>query len=93
MLHDVQAQDVTITAGIGLQLVNGPVGAFAHPVGVAVGVELGFKERLNEVAQSVMGNPIPERGRADEPPFGFVDDKVLVGTGLVRPLRQLILQR
>lgn len=54
VLFDVALQDVRITPGKLGAAVQGPVGAFADPVGVAVVNEAALKDRLNQVTQGVM---------------------------------------
>lgn len=83
MAYDVQPQNVTVLSGKGLQLIDSTMGAFADPVGVTVRVEPGFKQRLNDVAQGVVDDPISEWGRTDFASFGFMDGEVLVCARLV----------
>ena len=54
-LLDVDLEHVAKASSQGLSPVQGAVGAFAHPIGVAVVNKAAFEPRLDQIAQGVMG--------------------------------------
>ena len=91
MAHDIQPQNVAVLPGIDLQLSHSPMGAFIHPIGITVRMKLGFKQRLNNVAQGVVHDPISERGSADFSPFWLMNGEMLICTWLICAIFQLCL--
>ncbi len=85
----VALENVRKAARVLLRPVERPVGALADPVGVGIGDEAALEERLDDVAQRVVDDPVAERGGGDQSPFGLVDVEGVVATGLVRFVRQL----
>ena len=83
VLDDIHAQHVAIAPGELLQPVDGPVRAFADPVGVAVGDEARLEQRLDDVAQRMVHHPIAKGRGADLAAFRLVDGKVGVRAGAV----------
>ena len=92
MLDNVHAQDVGIAPGEGLQCVYSAVRAFVFAVGVAMGNKAPFKYRFDDIAQGVMHHPVGKRRGADLSTFGFLDDKVGIGAGLVGLVTEFVLQ-
>ena len=92
MLDNIHTQDIRVVPGEVLQTVDGPVGAFAPAVGIAVADKTGIEDAFDDVAEGVKGHPIPEGGRADFALFGFVDVEMGVGTGPIAFVAQFILE-
>ena len=65
---------------------------FTDPVGVAVGVEKALEGWLNDIAEGMVNNPVPEGGGADQPPFGFVNGEMLVSARFISVGCEIALQ-
>ena len=85
VLADVGAQDVAMTSRELLQTVDGAVRALADPVGVAVRDEHPLEARLDDGAQGVVHDAVPELRRADLAALGLVDEEVGVGARAYAP--------
>ena len=81
VLYDIQPQDVTVTPGKGLELVDRAMGPLAAAVGVAMGMKEGLKNGRHDVAERVVDDAVSEGGRADAAAFGRVDRKMDIGAG------------
>jgi len=74
-----------------LGAVEGGVGAFAGPAGVAVVNEARLPDRLQQRAERVMDDPIAEGCGADHTPLAALDDdEVAVGAGAIAAIAQLL---
>ncbi len=76
-LAHIALQDIGVAAGKLLGAVQGAVGAFADPVGVRISDEAALEDRLDQVAQGVVDDPVAERGGRDQAALGFVDIKAV----------------
>ena len=92
MTHNVQPQHVAVMLGKRLQLIDGAMGAFAKAIGITVRMKTSFKQRLNDVAECMMDNPIAERSRTDLTALGEVDKKVAIIAGHIALGSQPMLQ-
>jgi hypothetical protein len=68
------------------------MGPFADPVGITIGHETTFENGLDQVTECVMDYPIPERGGADQPPFGVMDVETRIVLWLVTAFPQFTAQ-
>jgi hypothetical protein len=80
MLNDVEAQNIPILFGVGLELVYRPMGPLPFSVGVAMGIETFLKMRLNDVAQGVMDNAISKGSGRYFAPFRLMNIEVMICT-------------
>ncbi len=91
-LAHVTTQRVAILTSKVLAAVQGAMGAFAHPVGVAVVDETPLEDGLDDVAQGVVDDSISERSGADQPPLGLEDEEAVIRARLVGLGHQFLLQ-
>lgn len=82
-LTHVALEHVAVTACELLAAVQRTVGALTYPVGIGIDNEGSLEDRLNDVAEGVMDNPVTEWGSGDETALGLVDVKRDVGTETV----------
>ena len=82
-LDNVTLEHVWIAAGKFLTAMQGRMGAFPNPTGIAIPAEAGLENGLDLLHQRMVHHSIPERRGTDESRFGGGDAEVRVGTGAV----------
>jgi hypothetical protein len=80
---DVGAQAVPVATHPGVGAVDRHVGAPALAASVRIRDEPALEDRLDHAHDRVMHDPVPERGRRDQPALGLVDVKGAVGAGAI----------
>lgn len=92
VLADIEFQNITLfSAELGVA-VRRRMGPFPNPASVRVIDEGAVKDRLNDITQRMMDNPIPERGCTDHSWLPFIDGELPVWTWLVSPGDEILLQ-
>ena len=82
-LDNITLEHIWIAAGKFLTAMQGRMGAFPNPTGIAIANEAGLENGLDLLHQRMVHHPVPERRGTDESGFGGGDAEVRVGTGTV----------
>ncbi len=88
----ITGEHIGIATGKVGAAVQGPMGALAHPVGVGIVDETAFKDGLDDLAESVVDDPVTEGRGGDEAALGLVDVEAMVRARAIGLGEQFILE-